>query len=403
MINRRQRLEFALSILPYNHKLVQFSAAQQKVEDIIARLRTDESSGPEEESEDEKARRQEIKADGFAELALQQIEEADRETLVPKPKPKLSTLATLTLAAEKLMKTTCKQEEAEFDGFENDSDLVMDEEEALANIDRRELMENNIEALNEARLKLLQRWERSKRKALDLLTIEIEKVQNLDQVDRPQKSPHFKMFRDGTEDHNTSTPKTIEEDENENDKENDKENDNEKANDKENEVVELDDDDEEYVPYTSEKSNKRKRMQKSLVTSTPNVTRTCPNFEFDKDGKSKMITIGPNGTQISRACLEGINWTTSGPAITRKLLCEIFDRNTLAFHTLSGKPSPAFKDCARPSKQPLDPLKVADLVYLMTNSLQMTPREVRTAITTKCADENKMLRTRLQKRPRKTV
>ncbi|XP_034472883.1 early boundary activity protein 1 [Drosophila innubila] len=382
MINRRQRLEFALSILPYDHKMVQFSEAQQKVEDIIARLRTDESSGHDEESDDEKARRQENKANGFAELALQQIEESDRENQMPKPqsKQKLSTLATLTLAAEKLMKSSCKQEVADFDQFDEDSDMVMDEEEALANIDRRELMENNIQALNEARLKLLQRWERSKRKALDLLTIEIEKVQNME---RPQKSPHFKMFRDGTEDHNTSTPKTNEEEENE--------------------VIELDADDEEYVPYTTEKSNKRKRLQKSLVTSTPNVKRTCPNFEFDQDGKSKMITIGPNGTQISRVCLEAINWSTSGPAITRKLLCEIFDRNTLAFHTLSGKPSPAFKDCARPSKQPLDPLKVADLVYLMTNSLQMTPREVRTAITTKCADENKMLRTRLQKRPRKTM
>jgi len=38
------------------------------------------------------------------------------------------------------------------------------------------------------------------------------------------------------------------------------------------------------------------------------------------------------------------------------------------------------------------------LIYLMTNSLDMTPREVRTAITTKCADENKMLRSRMQRK-----
>lgn len=386
MINRRQRLEFALSILPYDHKMVQFSAAQQKVENIIARLRTDESSGLEEESDDEKARRQENRAKGFAELTLRHIEESDGENQKPKPKQKLSTLATLTLAAEKLLKT--KQEDMD-DQFEDDSDLVMDEEEALARVDRRELLENNIQALNEARLKLLQRWERSKRKALDLLTIEIEKVQNMDHVEHKPKSPHFELFRGGTEEHNTSTPKTV--DENEND------------NEKENEVIELDDDDEEYVPYSSENSKKRKRLQKPVVTSTPNTKRTCPDFEFDRDGNSKMVTIGPNGTQISRVILESINWSTSGPAITRKLLCEVFDRDTLAFHTLSGKPSPAFKDCARPSKQQLDPLKVADLVYLMTNSLEMTPREVRTAITTKCADENKMLRTRLQKRSRKTV
>lgn len=111
-----------------------------------------------------------------------------------------------------------------------------------------------------------------------------------------------------------------------------------------------------------------------------------------------MVTIGPNGTEVSRISLSAINWDMTGPSITRKLLCEIFDRDTLAHHTLSGKPSPAFRDCARPSKQQLDPLKVADLVYLMTNSLDMTPREVRTAITTKCADENKMLRSRMQRK-----
>ncbi|EDV99244.1 GH13742 [Drosophila grimshawi] len=377
MINRRQRLEFALSILPYDFKSVQLSRAQNQVEDIIARLRTDDTSA-EEESDEEKTRTQQQKnAKGFAEQTMRHIEQSEG-IVCPRPKNMLSTLATLTLAAEKLLKTQCKVDD---ESFEENEEFV----------DRKELMENSIQALNEARLKMLQRWERSKRKALDLLTIEIEKVQAMDQ-DHAQKAAHFQMFRDGADEHNTSTPKTNDDDDDD---------DEEKENEKEN-INELDDDDEEYVPSGAESCNKRKR-QKKFVTSTPYPILKCPHFEFDHDANSSMITIGPNGTQISRACLTGINWSMSGPSITRKLMCEIFDRATLAFHTLSGKPSPAFKDCARPSKQQLDPLKVSDLVYLMTNSLQMTPREVRTAITTKCADENKMLRTRLQRDPRKTI
>ncbi|EDW12827.2 uncharacterized protein Dmoj_GI17884 [Drosophila mojavensis] len=386
-INRRQRLEFALSILPYDHRTVELSPAQKQVEQIITRLRTDDTSG-EEESEDEKMRQKQSSATGFAEQTMRCIEQAEADGVVyPKPKKMLSTLATLTLAAEKLLKTQCKVDEEnveEQDDFNEDS--AMDAETALAKLDRRELMENSIQAVNQARLKMLQRWERSKRKALDLLMLEIEKLQTMDQ-EHEHRAAHFDLFREGTDEHNTSTPKTNEDDDDE------KENDN---------VIELDDDDEEYVPHGAGNSNKRKRLKK-LVTSTPNGKLFLPHFEFDRDGKSPMVTIGPNGTQISRATLQSINWSMSGPAITRKLLCEIFDRDTLAFHTLSGKPSPAFKDCARPSKQQLDPLKVADLVYLMTNSMQMTPKEVRTAITTKCADENKMLRTRLQRRPRKTI
>ncbi|ALC38118.1 maker397 [Drosophila busckii] len=380
MINRRQRLEFALSILPYNHTDARLSGSQRQVEQIIARLRTDDTSA-EEESDDEKQRR----AQGFAEQTMRQIEQA--ELLQTLPKQKLSTLVTLTMAAEKLLKSQCKQEpQEEFDSH-------LSQEDSFADFDRRELLENSIEVLNAARIKMLQRWERSKRKALDLLTIEIDKVQTMDQA-HSQRAAHFEQFCDGTDELNTSTPKTNDEDDDE-----EKEN----AHKQQHDVgFEIDDDDEEYVPYSNERPGKRK-PQKKPVTSTPRDKRHCPGIEFDQDTSSPMVTIGPNGTQVARSCLQAINWNLSGPAITRKLLCEIFDRTTLAFHTLSGKPSPAFKDCARPSKQQLDPLKVADLVYLMTSSMEMTPREVRTAITTKCADENKMLRTRLQKRPRKTL
>ncbi|KAH8262681.1 hypothetical protein KR026_006907, partial [Drosophila bipectinata] len=371
-VNRRQRLEFALTLLPYDPETVQMSEAQKQVEDIIARLRTDDSL-TEEESDDTKMRRSQEASD-FADRAMRQIELCDNG--------KLSTLETLTLAAEKLLKT---QRSMSF----GEEELYLDYNDFVLEAERSELMRNTIQALNEARLKLLMQWERSKRKALDLLTIEIEKVQEMEQdledkqeteqdqdqereEEQDQRSAHFEMFRDGADEHNTSTPKTNDED------------------------LGIDDDDEDYVPEPEESGNKRKRAKKP-VTSTPNTKRPRPGFEFDKDLDSPMVMIGPNGTKVSRASLSAINWDMTGPSITRKLLCEIFDRDTLAHHTLSGKPSPAFKDCARPSKQQLDPLKVADLVYLMTNRMDMTPREVRTAITTKCADENKMLRSRLQR------
>ncbi|XP_001357077.3 early boundary activity protein 1 [Drosophila pseudoobscura] len=362
-MNRRQRLEFALTLLPYDPMTVQLSTEQKRVEDIIARLRTDDSF-TEEESYDGKMRRlKDAETDTFVDHTMHDIEVSDNG--------KLSTLATLTLAAERLLKTQQSEEDRMF----QENDLVIDGETASSDADQEILMKSTIKAVNEMKLKLLQQWERNKRKALDLLTIEIEKVQAMDRDDA-QRTSHFEMFRDGTEDHNTSTPRTNDED------------------------LGIDDDDEDYVP-DSENSRKRKRIKKP-VTSTPNAQRPCPDFEFDQDPNSPMVVIGPNGTQVSRNSLRALNWGMTGPSITRKLLCEIFDRDTLAHHTLSGKPSPAFRDCARPSKQQLDPLKVADLVYLMTNTLDMTPREVRTAITTKCADENKMLRSRSLRRQRKS-
>lgn len=356
------------------------------MEKIIARHCTDISSNCELDFSNEKFRQQ--LAEGFAEHTMQQIEEEEQENFRPNPQQKLSILETLTAAAKKLM-------ESEYNIKSETSPVepvvwLTDEQK----MDRMEMQENGIHIMNGTRLHILERWEGFKRRALDILTVEIEAVQSMDHSGSP--AHQFELFRGGTEQHNSSTPKTNDGEDDSEDKENDPAG-----------MEMVDDDDEDYVPNASEtnsNSRKRKRDKKSVaVTSTPK--RTCPDFEFDNDASSPMITIGPNGTQISRASLEAINWSTSGPAITRKLLCEVFDRRTLAFHTLSGKPSPAFRDCARPSKQQLDPVKVADLVYLMTNSLHMTPREVRTAITTKCADENKMLRSRTSntRRPRKSI
>ncbi|KAH8402999.1 hypothetical protein KR222_002779, partial [Zaprionus bogoriensis] len=366
---RRQRLEYALTLeIPYNNKTVKFSDLQEQVEQIIAKLSIDDGSGGEEEFDHVKTQQQRLtEAQGFAEQTMREIEEAEQENLPPQPTQNKAKSTMATKAAIKPMEPQCKVKEEICDDENDTIPWIVNEDESLAQAQIQELLENNIQAMNEACVDSLLRWERCKRKALDLLTIEIEKVQTIESDDDATSSSEEQSL----------SPKSNEDIDSE---------------EKENEIA--DDDDEEYVPHGKESTLKRKRAKKTMVTSTPKFVGNFPPFEFDTDTTTRMVKIGPNGTQIKRAVLEAINWTSSGPAITRKLLCEIFDRGTLAHHTLSGKPSPAFKDCARPIKQQLDPLKVADLVYLMTNIMTMTPREVRTAITTKCADENKMLRTR---------
>lgn len=113
--------------------------------------------------------------------------------------------------------------------------------------------------------------------------------------------------------------------------------------------------------------------------------------------QSDVVQIGSNGTTIPIEVFNSIDWSHPAAA-TRKVLMSVFDRPTLAFHTLTGKPSPAFMDCDKPLKNKLDPLKVADIIEVVTLHASVTPKDVRSAITTKCADENKMFRQREKKK-----
>ncbi|KAI8124770.1 hypothetical protein FF38_06807 [Lucilia cuprina] len=156
----------------------------------------------------------------------------------------------------------------------------------------------------------------------------------------------------------------------------------------------------ELQPQTPKRQEQQTKRIKISATSTPisrkpTKTEIVDKFEANEDG---MVVIGPNGTMISKTALQAINWSLSGAALTRKILMEVFGRETLAFHTLTGKPSPAFMDCDKPMKNQLDPLKVADIIHLVMEHTQLTAKEVRNAITTKCADENKMFRQREKKR-----
>ncbi|KAL1378108.1 hypothetical protein pipiens_015809, partial [Culex pipiens pipiens] len=87
-------------------------------------------------------------------------------------------------------------------------------------------------------------------------------------------------------------------------------------------------------------------------------------------------------------------------AATRKLLMTLFTREKLASHTLTGRPSPAFMgDRAKPVKDKLDQTIITDIISIITRSCNVTEPMVRTAITTKCADENKMSRMKVGRTP----
>ncbi|XP_053692078.1 uncharacterized protein LOC128740555 [Sabethes cyaneus] len=112
----------------------------------------------------------------------------------------------------------------------------------------------------------------------------------------------------------------------------------------------------------------------------------------DENDESEMTSIGPNNTMVSKQVLRAINWT-SYKAATRKLLMTLFTRDMLSTHTLTGRPSPAFMgDRAKPVKDKLDQKIISDIIAVVVKSCNVSESMVRTAITTKCADENKMSR-----------
>uniref|UniRef100_A0A1B0FR20 BEN domain-containing protein n=1 Tax=Glossina morsitans morsitans TaxID=37546 RepID=A0A1B0FR20_GLOMM len=152
------------------------------------------------------------------------------------------------------------------------------------------------------------------------------------------------------------------------------------------------DSDKQINPTEAGFSSQPKRLENYLPENWAGLPES---FVADENG---MVVIGPNGTKIAKEQLMSIKWNSSGPAITRKILMALFDRSTLASANLSGKPSPAFIDVGKPLKCQLDPLKVADVTHFMTKCTRMTVREVRLSITTKCADENKMLRIQNKKK-----
>ncbi|XP_047992766.1 uncharacterized protein LOC125231363 [Leguminivora glycinivorella] len=104
---------------------------------------------------------------------------------------------------------------------------------------------------------------------------------------------------------------------------------------------------------------------------------------------SKILMTSRHLRGMSRCRLER---DTSYTSATRKLLTSVFTRRELATHSLTGKSSPAFP--GKPAKKRLDPELVNDIVQIVVEKSKVNASLVRTTITTKCADESKMYRSR---------
>lgn len=133
----------------------------------------------------------------------------------------------------------------------------------------------------------------------------------------------------------------------------------------------------------------QQQQQPVIVNEITNDVQEVPALASSEFKKNSYTSIGPNNTRVPTKIYDSINWENASMA-TRKLMIGVFDRFTLATHSMTGKPSPAFKDHNKPLKKMLNPLKVQDIIFAVTRRSKVNEKEVRTVITTKCADENKM-------------
>lgn len=132
----------------------------------------------------------------------------------------------------------------------------------------------------------------------------------------------------------------------------------------------------------------------SVVSSTP-LTRSnsSSNLVEEWNDIEGEVAIGSNQTFVPVHILRSIDWKNYKTA-TRKLLVSLFPRAILASRSLTGRPSPAFHDRNKPVKEKLDQNIINDIIQIITRKCGVHESQVRTAITTKCADENKMMRNR---------
>jgi hypothetical protein len=135
----------------------------------------------------------------------------------------------------------------------------------------------------------------------------------------------------------------------------------------------------------------------SVISSTPLArSNSSSNLIEEWADMEGDVIIGSNQTTVPIHILRSIDWKNF-KAATRKLLVSLFPRAVLATRSLTGRPSPAFHDRNKPVKEKLDQNIINDIIQIVTRKCGIHESQVRTAITTKCADENKMMRSRVEK------
>ncbi|XP_032519118.2 early boundary activity protein 1-like [Danaus plexippus] len=127
------------------------------------------------------------------------------------------------------------------------------------------------------------------------------------------------------------------------------------------------------------------KYSKARVISDNSREKQSPNNE------NEWIPIGSGKTLIHKDKYRKVNWKSYTIA-TRTLLLATFPRRILATHSLTGKRSPAFQN--KPAKMCLDPKIVSDIILEITSKFKVKENLVRSIITTKCADECKMYKSR---------
>lgn len=113
-------------------------------------------------------------------------------------------------------------------------------------------------------------------------------------------------------------------------------------------------------------------------TSTEIQNRNLLPKEAEYFGSYDLEVIGLNGTAVRKIDYDKIVWRTAGFAVLQ-LLRLVFDRRTLATHTLRGRC--VLKD--RPLSSQLDPLRVADIIYCVKKRFNMRDFEIRRLIAQK--------------------
>ncbi|XP_037293045.1 uncharacterized protein LOC115440216 [Manduca sexta] len=119
-----------------------------------------------------------------------------------------------------------------------------------------------------------------------------------------------------------------------------------------------------------------------------------------KNGDKDWVPIGSGKTLIHADQFKKVNWRSYTIA-TRTLLLAVFPRRILATHSLTGKRSPAFQD--KPAKMCLDPKIISDVIMEIMDRFDVKENLVRSIITTKCADECKMWKARINKKKSRSL
>ncbi|XP_047526266.1 early boundary activity protein 1-like [Pieris napi] len=141
---------------------------------------------------------------------------------------------------------------------------------------------------------------------------------------------------------------------------------------------------------TMERRRKRCRRVRTSTPELSNRRRTSNSQSKNKCGNN-MVRLGEGYAMVPKGVLANIKWESYKSA-TRKLLIAVFPREVLATHSMSGKRSPAFPN--KPAKAKLDPNVISDIIKTVMAKCGVAENIVRMTITTKCADESKMMRYR---------